>query len=241
MLYQISGLARRSAGRFCLALCFFLLASDSAWAQAGGASVSGSVKVLLKGGGGPHKSFANAVVWLSGPFGEPLPSPVIVNQLKKKFRPRVLPVMKGQVVHFTNQDKIEHNVFTRDSRQPFDLGRYSKGEYRSVNFDSLGIIKVYCDIHKAMILDVLVVDSPYFAVTDDDGVFSIQGTPSGTHKLNIWHIYGGRNTREITVTDRPLVLEPITITSTKVTRDIEEHKNKKGRPYRKKFYDGRRR
>ncbi len=241
MLHQISGPATRSTGRFCVALCFFLLVSEPAWAQLRSASVSGSVKVLRKGGGGQHESFANAVVWLSGPLGEPFQSPVIVNQLKKKFRPRVLPVMKGQVVHFTNQDKIEHNVFTRDARQPFDLGRYPNGEYRSVKFDSLGIFKVYCDIHKAMILDVLVVDSPYFAVTDDDGVFSIRGAPSGTQKLNIWHIYGGRHTREITVIDSPLVLEPITITSTKVTRDIEEHKNKKGRAYRKKFYDGRRR
>jgi plastocyanin len=235
----------RMAGHVALriaGLCLVSCLVGGAASEAAGASITGSIKVLRKGGAGEQPSFANAVVWVSGPDGTPSPSPVIVNQLNKKFHPRVLPVMKGQVVHFMNQDKIEHNVFSRDSRNSFDLGRYPRGEYRPVKFDALGIYKVYCNIHKAMILDVVVVDSPYFAVTSEDGVFSIEGVPPGAHTLNVWHIYGGRHKRQITLGDEPLVLEPITVTSTKVTRDVEEHMNKKGRPYKKGFYDeGRRR
>jgi hypothetical protein len=105
----------------------------------------------------------------------------------------------------------------------------------------VGVYKVYCDIHKAMMLDVVVLDSPYYAVTNDEGVFSIEEAPAGSHKLEVWHIYGGRHTQDIAVHGEPIVLEPITVTSTVVTRDLTEHLNKKGRAYPKSFYEKRRR
>jgi plastocyanin len=235
------GASSRETGRL-IGLALLLLGLPGfAAAQSGAASISGTVRVLYKGGASERKSFANAVVWLSGPAGAPSATPALVNQHKKKFHPRVLPAVKGQVVHFVNQDKIEHNVFSRDSRLPFDLGRYPKSEYRSVTFGESGVFKVYCDIHKAMILDVVVVDSPYYAVSNDQGVFSIEGVPAGSYELEVWHIYGGRHTLDITLGEDPVVLEPITVTNTIVTRDITEHLNKQGRAYPKSFYEKRRR
>jgi len=198
--------------------------------RAAGGSLSGTVKVLKKGGGGVHRDAADAVVWLSGPKSSAPASPVLVNQVKKQFHPRVLPVVKGQVVHFTNQDRLEHNVFSR-SGTGFDLGRYPKGEFRPVTFDKPGVFKVYCNIHKAMILDVVVLENDHFTVTNEDGVFALEGVPPGRYQLNVWHIYGGRHSREVEVSDAPLMLDPITITSTKVVREIAEHLDKQGKRY----------
>lgn len=202
--------------------------------QAAGASVTGTVKVMKKGGRGFHGRADNAVVWLEGPKTRAPDSPVVVNQAKKKFRPRVLPVVRGQVVHFMNQDRLEHNVFSRSGAQGFDLGRYPKGEYRPVTFDEPGAFKIYCDIHKAMILDVLVLENRYFAVTDEDGVFAIPGVPPGSYQLRVWHVFGGSHTRELPVSADTVALEPITVTSTKVVREVENHLDKSGKPYKKK-------
>ena len=133
-----------------------------------------------------------------------------------------------------NQDRVEHNVFSPSGERGFDLGRYPKGEFRPVRFDELGVFKVYCDIHKAMILDVVVLANRYFAVTDDDGVFAIEGVPPGSYELKVWHVYGGTHTRALEVSDGAVALEPITVASTKVVREIEEHLDKSGKPYPKK-------
>jgi plastocyanin len=215
------------------ALLLLIPALAPAPAGAAGGSVSGAIEVLKKGGAGRHREANNAVVWLSGPKSPAPESPVMVNQLKKKFRPRVLPVVQGQVVHFMNQDRIEHNVFSRGG-EGFDLGRYPKSEFRPVTFDKPGVFKVYCNIHKAMILDVVVLENRYFAVTDDEGVFAIEGVPPGSYKLNVWHVYGGSHTRDVEVANEPLAIQPITVTSTKVVRDVEEHFDKQGKPYTNK-------
>lgn len=217
-----------------LAVALALAAASHAAAEAPPTSVTGSVRVLQKGSDRPHESFADAVVWLSGTTAPAPVAPVTINQLDKKFRPRVLPVVKGQVVHFLNQDPIEHNVFSTDSRNRFDLGRYPKSEYRPVTFDTPGVFKVYCNIHKAMILDVVVLESQHFAVTGEGGVFSIEAVPPGAYQLNVWHIYGGTHTQPIEVAGEPLSLEPIAIRSTRVVRQVEDHLDKDGRRYKKK-------
>ena len=188
----------------CLALLCFPLSAAS---QSAGTSVSGSVRVLKKNGKSSYDSFAHAVAWLEGGSSPAPQAPRQVNQLDKTFHPRVLPVVRGQVVHFMNQDNIDHNVFSTDANQPFDLGRYPKGDYRPIAFDQAGIRKIYCNIHKAMILDVVVVENEHFATSNDGGSFVIEAVPSGRYTLNIWHIYGGTHSQEIEVADEPIALD----------------------------------
>ncbi len=222
------------------ALAVALFAAPAAAVAADLTSVTGSVRVIRKHSDRLHESFADAVVWLAGGRAARPRAPVTVNQLNKKFQPRVLPVVKGQVVHFLNQDEIEHNVFSTDSRNPFDLGRYPKDEYRPVTFDTPGVFKVYCNIHKSMILDVVVLETDLFAVTGEEGVFSIEGVPPGQYQLSVWHIYGGTHTQPIEVHGEPVSLDPIEVQSTKVIRQVEEHLDKEGRRYPKNTrYDSR--
>ncbi len=199
--------------------------------------VSGQVEVLKKGGRAPLESFAYTVVSLI-PKGKPVAplasaKPIIVNQKGKRFFPRVLPIVKGQVVHFYNLDELDHNVFSTDEKYSFDLGRYPKGDFRPVTFNVNGNYKVYCNIHQDMILDIVVLDNQYFATTDEQGKYTLSNVPPGDYQLKIWHIYGGEQVKDITVTEQGLEMAAVTLVSTKVIREIESHKNKHGKDYKK--------
>ena len=230
MIRQVPGLALPTIILTLLALIIVWMPS---MALAEGHTLQGKAKVYKKGGKRKLWGFDNTVVYLEGIATPPDVEPVAVDQRKKKFLPRILPVVKGQVVRFYNQDRIDHNVFSTEEKNSFDLGRYPKGEYRDQPYDKLGQYKVYCNIHKAMILDVLVVPNRYFSVTDKKGNYLIPDVPAGEYMLKAWHIYGGSAELAITVSDNTTLPE-LKLVSTRVVREIENHLDKEGKKYIKK-------
>jgi hypothetical protein len=44
-----------------------------------------------------------------------------------------------------------------------------------------------------------VLPHPYFAITGDDGTFTIKNLPPGTYKLTAWHEKAGTQTADITL------------------------------------------
>ncbi len=61
------------------------------------------------------------------------------------------------------------------------------------------IFKVKCDVHPWMTGWVAVFDHPYFAVTGDDGAFTIKGLPDGTYTLQAWHERYGTKDQTVVV------------------------------------------
>jgi plastocyanin len=110
-----------------------------------------------------------------------------INQRGERFSPHVLPVRVGSIVEFPNDDPIYHNVFSLSSTRTFDLGRYRKGESKSVAFQRAGIVQIFCHIHADMSAYVLVFDHPYFVVPDAEGRFAFEGVPAGEYQLVAWH------------------------------------------------------
>ncbi|HLH55043.1 MAG TPA: carboxypeptidase regulatory-like domain-containing protein [Verrucomicrobiae bacterium] len=111
-----------------------------------------------------------------------------VAQQGAMFSPHLLPVQRGTTVRWPNQDEIFHNVFSMSEPKQFDLGLY-KGDppEKRVTFDKAGRVDVFCSIHERMHCIVLVLDNPFFAVTDANGSFKITGVPAGTYQLRAWH------------------------------------------------------
>ena len=122
-----------------------------------------------------------------------------IDQRRETFIPHVLAVPTGTVVAFPNSDETYHNVFSLSRIQPFDLGRYAAGNSRSVIFDRSGIARIFCDIHSHMSAFVLVFDHQFFAVTDDDGRYRLEGVPPGTYRLVVWNESVEAVRREIVV------------------------------------------
>jgi uncharacterized protein (DUF2141 family) len=61
------------------------------------------------------------------------------------------------------------------------------------------MIPVTCEVHGWMQAYIGVIDHPYFAVTGDDGSFTLQGLPPGTYTLEAWHEKLGTKTMQVTV------------------------------------------
>jgi len=128
------------------------------------------------------------------------PAQVII-QKDGTFRPHVLPILIGTTVEWPNQDEIYHNVFSMSDPKPFDLGIYKSKEIKRVTFDKPGRVDVFCSIHTKMNCIILVLENPFFAVTDKAGNFRISNVPPGTYSLRAWHERLPAQTKNITVTE----------------------------------------
>ncbi len=148
---------------------------------------------------------SRAVVYLdSAPrqaFDELPPGHASMDQRNEQFVPRVLAITVGTVVDFPNSDSNFHNVFSLSKYKTFDLGRYPKGESKSVRFDKPGIVPIACDIHSHMSAYILVFGHPFFALTDADGRYVIKDVPPGTYTLMVWSELGRPEPKKVTVPD----------------------------------------
>jgi len=149
----------------------------------------------------PDRSMS--VVYLeSAPRGAFEPAerpPARLDQRNEAFHPYVLPIQVGTVVEFPNSDPFFHNVFSLSKVQPFDLGRYPQGRSKSVRFDNPGIVRVFCDIHSHMSAYILIFAHRFFAATDPQGRYRIDGIPPGTYTVAVWTDGKVRETRSVTI------------------------------------------
>jgi plastocyanin len=139
-----------------------------------------------------------AVVYLEGSFAKPASLPTKeVAQKDLAFVPALLPVPVGTKVEFPNLEKdTYHNIFSYSPAKRFDLGRYRPDE-KPVPFqifDVAGLVTLRCDIHEHMRGLILVLATPHFVTTDENGRFRLTGLPGGHYTLKAW--IDSRTTRE---------------------------------------------
>jgi plastocyanin len=143
--------------------------------------VSGTVRVGAR-------AQTDAVVWLEPHGAAPATPPrrAVLDQRNLTFEPHVLAVRVGTTVELPNNDRVFHNVFSFHDGKRFDLGLYPVGTLKHLTFDRPGLSRIFCNIHPGMGAYVLVVDSPYFAVSDKQGRFSIPSVPAGAYTYHAW-------------------------------------------------------
>lgn len=152
---------------------------------------------------GKIKFKANTVVYIEqvdAKFTPPKKNPVI-NQLGLKFIPHILPVITGTTVNFLNSDDVLHNVFSPDAcAGKFNLGTWAKNKTKSHKYEKLGCESVLlCNVHPEMEAYIIVLQNPYFAVTDKNGNFSIKNVPPGKYNLKVWNVRLRAKDQKITV------------------------------------------
>ncbi len=152
------------------------------------ATISG--KVTLTGSKSPEKDNAGVVVWLEPLHGAPpptAPSTANIAHKNKTFVPHVVAIRTGSKVLFPNLDPFFHNAFSNYDGQVFDVGLHPPGSTREQTFKRAGIVRLFCNIHPTMSAVIVVLDTPYFAVSNAAGVFSISKVPPGDYRLKFFH------------------------------------------------------
>ena len=115
------------------------------------------------------------------------PAPAaIMDQQNHQFVPHVLVVRTGTAVTFPNSDNVSHHVYSFSPTKPFELGLYKGNAYPPVVFDKPGIVVVGCNIHDSMLGYIRVVDTPHFAVTNQQGIARIDAVPNGAYAVEVW-------------------------------------------------------
>ena len=157
--------------------------------------------VIVGDGGG----LANAFVYVEeGLEGQDflLPSePVVLDQVGCLYTPRVFGVQTGQTLSIINSDETLHNVHALPEKNPeFNVGQPVKGIKTDRVFEMAEVmIPFQCDVHKWMAAYAGVVDHPFFAVTGEDGGFSLDGLPPGEYGLAAWHERYGKQQFQVTL------------------------------------------
>ena len=115
--------------------------------------------------------------------------PYRMAQQNLQFDPFVLVVPQGATVAFPNRDAVRHQVYSFSPAHPFELKLYGRDETRTIKFDRAGVIALGCNIHDSMVGFIKVVDTPFAAKTDAQGVAVVRGVPAGAGSMKIWHPY----------------------------------------------------
>ncbi len=128
---------------------------------------------------------------------------VVIDQRKMTFVPHVLVVLKGTTVAFLNTDSVGHNVYwpsiSGNKKLAHNLGTWPKGEKKAFQFNDLGAAPLLCNVHPEMSGYVVIVPTPYFAVTGKDGSFEIKDVPAGHYTLKTWSEEGKPTTQAVEV------------------------------------------
>jgi plastocyanin len=160
----------------------FLSVALSLTAQAG--TISGKVT------GVPGES----VVYVEAVAGKTFPAPAqqpVMAQKRLMFQPHILPVPQGGTVEFLNSDSVAHNVFWAsvggNRKLAHNLGTWPQNEKRAFKFDTTGAVPLLCNVHPEMTGYIVVVPTPYFALTSESGEYRIENVPDGSYSLTAWH------------------------------------------------------
>ena len=166
-----------------------------------GASEMPGESILL----GKDNALQNVFVYVKDGLGRrsfPVPStPVVIEQQKCRYTPRVIGIRVGQPLEIRNGDPLLHNVRSdSEINQPFNQGQPVQGMTFSHTFTTREVMMpITCDVHRWMNAYVGALEHPYFAVTAEAGTFQLPDLPPGTYTLEAWHERLGVQTQQVTV------------------------------------------
>ena len=150
----------------------------------------------------PSGGIANAVVIVKGAKGDAKPTEVTFDQKGCDYVPHVLAFPAGSTVKITNSDGILHNIHTYSTANPsFNMAQPKFKKVISQKVEKPETIKVTCDAHGWMRGWWFATDTPYFAVTDDKGNFTIKDVPAGNYTVEVWQEKLGTADQKVDVKD----------------------------------------
>ena len=125
-----------------------------------------------------------------------------MDQKECSFMPRVVIVPAGGTVEFLNSDRLLHNVRSAGKENPPFNRAQPHARSISFAFKQPELLRVDCDLHSWMRGWVVVAEHPFYAVTNEQGEFTLENVPRGKYTLQVWQESLGNVTQEVVVGDK---------------------------------------
>jgi plastocyanin len=146
-----------------------------------------------------NKGVADVVLFLTVGRGQTLPQPhpsyadtasaeVVLNNLECRYEPHIAVLRTGQTLVVANADPVGHNTKIDTQKNPPVNPMIPANDRVTAQFskEERMPIKASCSIHPWMSGYVVIKDTPYMAVTDKDGRFTIENLPAGEWQFQVW-------------------------------------------------------
>jgi len=151
---------------------------------------------------GPNNALENVVVYISaGAPDEAAPSKAAVfTQKGCRYMPHVLAFQVNQELNVLNDDQTSHNIHplakinrewnkSQPPGSPPIVDKYDKAE----------MIPVKCNIHPWMHGTFAVLKNSHFAISGEDGSFTLPNLPPGKYTVTAFHESYGDQSQEVTI------------------------------------------
>ncbi|HEX5550450.1 MAG TPA: carboxypeptidase regulatory-like domain-containing protein, partial [Nitrospira sp.] len=166
----------------------------------------------------PHGGLKDAIVLLEGieagkPFEVSVP---LIEARDCMFLPSMTIVRNGHAVEVVNMDPVMHDIQGYETsleagarvlfNTPLVMNRqHNRGDLHAIHNHAPGkslVGPIYlnkgrrtfymqCGFHAYMESWAMAVNNPYYALTDENGKFTIEQIPPGTYQLIVWHPHTG--------------------------------------------------
>jgi len=152
---------------------------------------------------GPGNTLKNVVVFISSgapATSSPSTAHATMNQQNCHYTTRVLAFQVEEEVKIANSDPLSHNIHPMAvSNREWNRVQLKGSPPLSSSFSKPEFIPVKCNLHPWMRAYFAVMGNSYFAVTGEDGQFTIPDLPPGKYTLTAWHETYGTHNQEITL------------------------------------------
>lgn len=157
------------------------------------------LRVILVDSAGRPVDAAAVLVNAGATVPAAVPPRIEVRQKNLRFVPSLSVVPVGTTVSFTNEDEFDHHVRGSGDGTDFEFmipaaseptvkpKTSARGKRAAVVLRHPGIVRLSCHLHASMRGHILVVDTPHHGLTDETGVISFTGLPTGQVAISAWH------------------------------------------------------
>jgi plastocyanin len=153
---------------------------------------------------GSGNALMNVIVYISAGVPDESSAPtqaVVITQKGCQYLPHVLPILVNQELKVVNDDPTSHNIhpLAKINRE-WNKSQPPGTPPISEKFEKPEFIPVKCNIHPWMHGTFAVLKNSHFAISGEDGHFTLSNLPPGKYTVTAWHESYGDQMQEVTIT-----------------------------------------
>jgi plastocyanin len=213
-------LLRSALSHYCIFIASLFFISLASWSVEACSKESTSC-VQVQVNNVKNNPLENMVVYLEPLAGQVSPQQsetVSISQHSKSFIPYISVSQSTTKVNFVNKDDITHHIYSADSENKFSFKIRAGKTDSTAQFNHAAEIAMGCNIHDWMSGYLLVVDTPYFAKTDEQGLASFTLNELGKYRVVVWH-------PQMRAEDNRMIIEKDILTGDTITFTLQQDMN----------------